>query len=65
MRRCACFWIIWTVSYEFRVTAFQATFTPDGWPIPASLLWEGETLPCLKLAAAEAARRDSHPGAGS
>lgn len=33
---------------KFRVTAVQATFTPDGWPIPASLLWEGETLPVLE-----------------
>jgi hypothetical protein len=30
---------------DFRVTAVEATFTPDGWPVPHTLLWEGEMLP--------------------
>jgi hypothetical protein len=30
---------------RFRVTHVEATYTPDGWPIPSSLRWEGKTLP--------------------
>ncbi len=29
---------------KFQVTQVEARYTPDGWPIPQSLLWEGETL---------------------
>lgn len=29
---------------RFRVTEVQATFSPDGWPIPSSLRWDGVTL---------------------
>jgi hypothetical protein len=29
---------------RFRVTEVDATYTPDGWPQPAWLLWEGEWL---------------------
>lgn len=28
----------------FRVTQVDATYTPDGWPIPSSVRWGGTTL---------------------
>jgi hypothetical protein len=34
---------------KFRVTHVKATYTPDGWPVPSSLRWEGETLPVLDV----------------
>ncbi len=33
-------------SYPTEVTA---TYTPDGWPIPSSLTWEGTALPVADL----------------
>ena len=32
---------------RFRVTEVLATFTPDGWPNPSSLRWDGVTLPVV------------------
>lgn len=29
---------------KFSVTEVEATYTPDGWPIPASVRWRGVTL---------------------
>lgn len=29
---------------RFRVTHVEATFTPDGWPIPTRLQWDGATF---------------------
>jgi hypothetical protein len=29
---------------RFRVTEVEARYTPDGWPIPSSLYWDGELL---------------------
>lgn len=34
---------------RFRVTDVQAIYTPDGWPIPSSLCWGGETLPVVDV----------------
>jgi hypothetical protein len=34
---------------RFRVTEVQATYTADGWPIPSSLRWNGETLPIVDV----------------
>jgi hypothetical protein len=34
---------------RFRVTEVQATYTPDGWPIPSSLRWNGEALPVIDV----------------
>jgi hypothetical protein len=28
----------------FRVTEVEATYSPDGWPRPLKLRWDGETL---------------------
>lgn len=28
----------------FRVTTVEATYSPDGWPVPSSLRWEGAIL---------------------
>ena len=33
----------------FRVTVVEAEYTPDGWPVPSSVLWEGETLPVIDV----------------
>jgi hypothetical protein len=29
---------------RFRVTTVEAVFTPDGWPVPRSVMWGGEQL---------------------
>lgn len=29
---------------RFRVTEVEAHYTPDGWPVPAHLRWQGVTL---------------------
>jgi hypothetical protein len=34
---------------RFRVTTVEAVIAPDGWPLPSSLLWEGEHLPVLEV----------------
>jgi hypothetical protein len=34
---------------RFHVTEVQASYTPDGWPIPSSVLWNGETLPVIDV----------------
>lgn len=34
---------------RFHVTAVEATFLPDGWPQPHSLLWEGDTLVVVEV----------------
>ena len=34
---------------RFHVTEVQATYTIDGWPIPSSLRWNGETLPVVDV----------------
>jgi hypothetical protein len=34
---------------RFRVTEVQATYTPDGWPIPFNLRWNGESLPVIDV----------------
>jgi hypothetical protein len=34
---------------RFHVTEVQASFTSDGWPIPYSLIWHGETLPVVDV----------------
>ena len=34
---------------RFRVTAVEATFTQDGWPIPSSVLWDGLALPVIDV----------------
>ena len=28
----------------FQATEVAATFTPDGWPLPSALTWDGTTL---------------------
>ena len=32
---------------KFRVTTVKAIFTPDGWPVPRSVTWEGARLPVV------------------
>lgn len=32
---------------RFRVTTVEAVFTPDGWPVPRSVTWDGERLPVV------------------
>lgn len=32
---------------KFSVTQVEAIFTPEGWPVPTSLRWEGVTLPVV------------------
>lgn len=32
----------------FRKVEVEATFTPDGWPVPSVLLWEGDLLRILE-----------------
>lgn len=34
---------------EFHAVEIEATFTPNGWPLPHSLQWEGKTLPVIEL----------------
>ncbi len=34
---------------KFRVTEVEATFTADGWPMPASVRWGGEILPVIDI----------------
>ena len=33
----------------YRVTTVEASYSPDGWPRPSSLRWEGETLPVIDV----------------
>lgn len=33
----------------FAPTDVAATYTSDGWPIPSSLCWTGETLPVIDV----------------
>lgn len=34
---------------KFHVTQVEATFTPDGWPVPTRLRWNGMTLPVIDV----------------
>lgn len=34
---------------EFHAVEVEATFTPNGWPLPHSLQWEGKALPVIEL----------------
>jgi len=34
---------------KFRPASVTATYTPDGWPIPSSLTWEGAALSVVDL----------------
>ncbi|NLX08397.1 MAG: hypothetical protein GXY36_01940 [Chloroflexi bacterium] len=34
---------------KLRVTEVEASFTPDGWPIPSALRWEGEMLSIIDI----------------
>ncbi|MGQ9850103.1 MAG: hypothetical protein ACUVSU_08655 [Aggregatilineaceae bacterium] len=34
---------------KFHTAEVEATFTPNGWPLPHSLRWEEETLPVIEL----------------
>jgi len=33
----------------FRVTEVEAIYSPDGWPRPITLLWNGEMLPVIDV----------------
>jgi len=34
---------------EFHAAEVEATFIPNGWPVPHSLRWEDEALPVIEL----------------
>jgi hypothetical protein len=34
---------------KFRITQVDATFTPDGWPVPSRLSWGGASLPVIDV----------------
>ena len=34
---------------KFRVTTVDATFLPDGWPVPYSVRWEGADLSVIDV----------------
>jgi hypothetical protein len=34
---------------RFRVTTVEATFTPEGWPVPSSVLWDGEVWTVIEI----------------
>ena len=34
---------------SFRVTEVEAVYSPDGWPRPVWLRWEGRTLPVIDV----------------